>query len=100
VDDRVYSDSYKSFLKSVARHSFEVLEAICINGTSDIVEIVKKAGYNYNIVYSGISSLRRDDYVYRIGRPSLALYCATERGKIALAIWHGRQHRARQRKWL
>jgi hypothetical protein len=71
----------------------DVLEAIGINGRSTSEAITEKSGYDKWVVQRAIMMLHTNGCVARLG-VKRRLYALTERGKIALAIWRGRMHRA------
>lgn len=71
----------------------DILEATGINGRSTSEAITEKSGYNIWTTRRAIRILHNNGWVARLGVKS-PLYKLTESGKIALAIWHGRQHRA------
>ena len=90
------STSLERLDRRAAFCSFDVMEAISLNGRSSSEAITEKSGYNLWTTRRAIKILHGHGWVARIG-VKCPLYALTESGKIALAIWHGRQHRARQR---
>ena len=90
------STSLQRLDRRAAQCMLDILEAIFINGRSTSEAITEKSGYNIWTVRRAIRLLQYHQCIARIGVKN-PLYTLTERGSIALAIWHGRQHRARQR---
>lgn len=76
---------------------FDIMEAVDINERSPAEAIEDKSGYNIWTVRRAIRLLHEKGCIARLGVKN-PLYTLTERGTIALAIWRGRQHRARQRR--
>jgi hypothetical protein len=74
------------------RAKMEVLEAIEREPNSRRYELCLAFGHSHLTVYYGIKLLLESGCVVKVRARSFI----TERGKIALAIWRGRQHRARQ----
>lgn len=91
----VMSPSLERLTRRAVRCMLDVLEAVGLNGSSSFDEVVIKSGYDQWVVGRAVKLLRDKDCIARLGVKH-PLYALTERGKIALAIWHGRQHRARQ----
>jgi hypothetical protein len=84
-------------LDRAERSRFEVLQGIDINAGSRRWDIADASAHSSNTVFYGIKYLLLDGYIGVVGPPKTRFFI-TERGKIALAIWRGRQHRARQRQ--
>lgn len=91
------STSLERRTRRARRCMLDVLEAVSINGRSTNEAITEKSGYDKWAVQRALRLLRSHQCIARLGVKK-PLYAITERGKIALAIWRGRQHRARQRK--